>query len=76
MNVIWKLNGETIPLLLEVSTSKMGKRINVLMIDSVSAHHAGNYTCLVENNAGFAEQSAELVVIGLNLMKFKLDFFL
>lgn len=34
------------------------------MVDSVSAKHAGNYTCIAENAAGIAQHSAELVVIG------------
>lgn len=40
------LNGMEIPSYLEVSTSKIGKRINVLSIDSVKADHTGNYSCV------------------------------
>lgn len=65
MEVIWKLNGNVIPSSMDVTTSRMGKRINVLMIESVKAHHAGNYTCLAKNKAGHTDQSALLIVIGL-----------
>lgn len=64
MDVMWLLNGEEIPNYLEVSTSKMGKRMNVLLIESVKAGHAGNYTCLAKNRAGIAEYTAPLIVIG------------
>lgn len=58
------LNGEEIPEYLDVSSSKMGKRINVLFIESVKAGHAGNYSCLAKNQAGMAEYTASLIVIG------------
>lgn len=64
MDVKWMLNGMEIPSYLEVSTSKIGKRINVLSIDSVKADHKGNYSCIVSNLAGTAEFTAPLVVIG------------
>lgn len=70
MDVVWKLNGNEIHSNMEVTTSRMGKRINVLMIDSVKAHHAGNYTCLAKNKAGQTDQSALLIVIGLFIKLF------
>lgn len=65
IEVIWKLNGEKIPSSIDVSLTKVGKRMNGLMIESVTAHHAGNYTCLARNKAGEAEYSSALFVIGL-----------
>lgn len=65
MTVQWQLNGFDIPSYLEVSTSIIGKRIHVLSIDSVKADHAGNYSCIAKNQAGIAEYTAPLVVIGL-----------
>lgn len=65
MSIKWKLNGEDIPNYLEVSTSKIGKRVHVLSIDSVKADHAGNYSCIATNQAGSTEFTAPLVVIGL-----------
>lgn len=65
MEVKWHFNGAEIPKYLEVSTSKMGKRINVLLIESVKADHAGNYSCIAKNQAGTVEHTAPLIVIGL-----------
>lgn len=62
--VTWTMNDRPLEPYLEIITEKRGKRINNLMIDSVSAKHAGNFTCIVENAAGIAYHSAELVVIG------------
>lgn len=64
MTVKWTLNNEEIPPYLEVSTSKIGKRVNVLSIDSVKWIHAGNYSCIATNQAGWAEYTAPLIVIG------------
>lgn len=72
MEVVWKLNGNIIDSSIDVTTSKVGKRINFLSIDSVNAHHAGNYTCLAKNKAGEAENSALLIVIGLFEIRTKL----
>lgn len=78
IQVTWKLNGESIPTNIDVSLSKVGKRINVLSIESVTAHHAGNYTCFASNKAGDAEYSSALFVIGLSstskLLNFSLSF--
>lgn len=65
LEVSWTLNGRPLEPYLEIITQKMGKRINSLIIDSVSAKHAGNYTCIAENAAGLAQYSAELMVIGI-----------
>lgn len=62
--VTWTMNDRPLEPYLEIITEKRGKRINILMIDSVSAKHAGNFTCIVENAAGIAYHSAELIVIG------------
>lgn len=63
--VSWTLNGHPLEAYLEIITQKLGKRINNLIIDSVSAKHAGNYTCIAENLAGIAHHSSELMVIGM-----------
>lgn len=62
--VEWRLNGSPLESYLEIQTEKRGKRINNLVIDLVSAKHAGNYTCLASNAAGVAEHTSELVVNG------------
>lgn len=64
INFMWLLNRMPIERDLEVLTEKRGKRINVLMIDSLQAKHAGNYTCRAENFAASAEHTSELIVNG------------
>lgn len=65
MEVTWKLNGKDINDNIDITTSKVGKRINVLSIESVTAYHAGNYSCNAKNIAGETDSSALLIVIGL-----------
>lgn len=79
VNVSWTLNGLSIePSYLDIFIEKRGHRINNLMIDSVSAKHSGNYTCIAQNTAGVVQHSAELIVNGLfniNLFGFFFFFF-
>lgn len=64
VSVTWGFNGSPINSNLDIFTEARG-RINSLIIDSISAKHAGNYSCIAKNIAGIMEHSAELVVIGL-----------
>lgn len=64
IHVSWKLNGGEIESWHEIVTETRGKRINVLMIESLKAKHAGNYSCIAENSAGSTEHSSELIVNG------------
>lgn len=64
INVTWTLNGDAIEPWQEILTEKRGKRINVLMIDSLKAKHAGNYTCWAKNGAGIIEHTSQLIVNG------------
>lgn len=41
-----------------------GKRAKQLMIESVEAKHAGEYTCVASNSAGSTSRSAVLAVNG------------
>lgn len=69
----WLFNGRKISDdVYDVSMVKLGKKISVLSIDTVRAHHAGNYTCVAENRATSVNHTAELIVNGsfyLNLKK-------
>lgn len=65
MTVQWYLFDRPAESVQGVSLSKIGKRINVLSIESVAGHHAGNYSCQAKNVAGMTTQSATLIVNGL-----------
>lgn len=60
----WYHNGNSLEDYAEVTTSKIGKRTSVLVIESVSYNNAGNYSCLAKNNAGSTSYVAELQVNG------------
>lgn len=65
LQIFWTFNNQPITGDMDVSISKLGKRSSVLTIDSVSGHHAGNYTCHGRNDAGSTSYTAELKVIGV-----------
>lgn len=60
----WKLNNRSVAEINGITVSTFGKKTSVLTIDSLAENHAGNYTCVATNRAGFAAYSAELIVKG------------
>lgn len=65
LEFLWYLDGEKILTKdrEDISISNT-KRRSVLEIESVSAHHAGEYTCAVSNAAGATSHSSILIVNG------------
>jgi hypothetical protein len=45
----------------------LGSRTSILTIESVRAHHTGNYTCTATNFAGSSSFTASLIVNGTHL---------
>jgi uncharacterized protein YigE (DUF2233 family) len=66
MKIHWTLNDNQITSKTHegIVISKTGKMISVLSIESVNAHHAGNYTCIASNQAGISHLSTRLSVNG------------
>lgn len=66
LEISWTFSSETIDSKLQrdMTTMPLGPRASALTINSVSANHQGNYTCIVHNAAGRAEYAASLVVNG------------
>lgn len=60
----WTLNGKPLTDIQGVNIASFGKKTSVISIESVDEHHAGNYSCLAENNAGIASHSSILTVKG------------
>lgn len=60
----WTLNNDPIDSYFDVLIEKRGKRTSSLLIESLKAHHAGNYTCKAQNAAGIVEYSSTLIVNG------------
>ncbi|XP_076265909.1 Down syndrome cell adhesion molecule 1 isoform X39 [Rhynchophorus ferrugineus] len=62
LQITWQLNGEDFDDRLELTPIPVGKRSSILMFESVTASHAGNYTCRASNAAGSSSFSSELQV--------------
>lgn len=66
MEVQWHFKGSNVSSLgLGMSTTRVGSRTNLLVIDTVSPENGGIYTCRASNKAGYADYSAELLVQGI-----------
>lgn len=50
-----------------VSIMKLGSKSSVLIIESLQAHHSGNYSCRATNAAGTDEHTTSIVVNGTTL---------
>lgn len=66
IEIQWSLNNRIInendnP---DIMITKSGRKVSLLVIDSVKAHHAGEYTCIASNLAGSSSHSALLSVNG------------
>ncbi|VEN53577.1 unnamed protein product [Callosobruchus maculatus] len=62
MKIYWLHNNYSVADMEDILISKAGKKISTLSIDSVSAKHSGEYTCVAENEAGSSQYSARLNV--------------
>ncbi|XP_035901233.1 Down syndrome cell adhesion molecule-like protein Dscam2 isoform X19 [Anopheles stephensi] len=63
IEINWMFNGSKLFTSDGILITKSGQKISFLSIESVQARHAGNYTCVARNRAGFAEHTSELRVI-------------
>jgi Immunoglobulin domain len=71
ITISWKWNNQSIADVYfanDILIEKRGKRISMLSIEAVTAHHIGTYTCIAENGAGVTEQQSELNVNGIVLV--------
>ncbi|CAG0912292.1 unnamed protein product [Notodromas monacha] len=62
LSITWAFHGRNVSSQMGITTSKLGSRMSVLMIEHIVAGHSGRYTCTARNSAGVADRSAELVV--------------
>lgn len=71
IEIKWILNGEPVSSISHPGTniSNNGNKISFLVIASVNAHHAGEYTCIASNLAGSSSRSTVLSVNGILLFK-------
>lgn len=64
LEVNWMFNGTKLHTSDGILIMSGGQKISMLSIESVQPRHAGNYTCVAHNKAGFVEHTSELKVIG------------
>lgn len=69
-NITWYFNDEPITYIDGVTILMNGKRSSSLNIDSVSAAHSGNYSCIGSNVAGRASITTTLSIRGLCTLHF------
>ena len=60
----WTLQGAKVSAEAGLTTSQIGSRLSLLMIERVGHRHIGSYSCKVSNQAGEAAASTELNVNG------------
>ena len=60
----WYLQGARVSDEAGLSTSQLGQRTSMLMIERVGHRHSGTYTCRVANSAGQVSATAQLKVNG------------
>ena len=60
----WSLQGAVVSSEPGLTTSQIGSRTSILMINSVGHRHSGTYTCNVNNLAGSVFVSSPLKVNG------------
>lgn len=71
MTIEWLHNNQNVATLNGVMITQAGKKISTLSIESVSADHAGLYTCLARNQAGNSSHTSVLNVNGTFISRFK-----
>lgn len=64
LDIEWLFNDYPLNSYSGITATKMGKRLSVLMIDSVNARHVGNYTCKAKNLWAASSYTAQLIVNG------------
>ena len=60
-----------------ITTTNLGSRMSMLVIDNVRHHHQGQYTCQARNGAGTRESTAELKVngkLGVRRWKYHINY--
>lgn len=67
LTINWLYNNQSITLVDGVMARQVSKKMSTLEIESVQAHHIGEYTCTATNKAGTSSYSAYLHVNGTSL---------
>ena len=64
LKISWSLKGDIVSSEPAITTTMIGTRTSILMINSVGYRHSGEYTCIAQNKAGSSYFSTDLKVNG------------
>jgi hypothetical protein len=64
LTIKWIFHGIELASQMGINTVRIGKRTNLLTIDSVAASHMGNYTCVASNEISSTNYTTQLKVHG------------
>ena len=64
LTISWYLKGDTLSSDPSISTTMIGTRTSMLMINNVGYRHSGTYSCRATNHVDSVSQTAELKVDG------------
>lgn len=65
LKINWMFNGKPLFAHLAIVTTKVGDRLNLLTVPSVTGDNGGKYTCVATNLAGQSNHSTTLYVNGI-----------
>ena len=64
LTLTWAFHGDQVGPETGITTTNLGPRMSILIINSVGHRHQGKYTCTAKNDAGTAVRTTELNVNG------------
>lgn len=67
LDIMWSFQGTELSSQMGISTTKVGRKASLLLIDPATSGHRGNYTCTVRNPAGSVNFTASLDIHGMQL---------
>lgn len=65
LGISWTFHGPQEMSQLGITTTKVGMKTSLLLIDYASSHHRGSYTCTAKNPAGSTNYSTLLNIHGI-----------
>lgn len=64
LTLTWAFHGDQVGPETGITTTNLGPRMSILIINSVGHRHQGKYTCTAKNDAGTSVRTTELNVNG------------
>jgi hypothetical protein len=74
LEITWSFQGSHLSTQTGISTTKVGKRTSLLLIDPTQSGHTGYYTCTAKNKAGITNITAILNIYGKKIYLTRFGF--